>query len=95
MLKQKRQGPLGHNSKTLGELLQGFWGFWGRQLTEWVHSSSGGRNGSSRSSSSSSVRASSWWGRWVQVPWPPGKPYIFGIEDPFDAGRVEEQSFVV
>eukprot|EP00878_Enallax_costatus_P025095 GHUV01026816.1.p1 GENE.GHUV01026816.1~~GHUV01026816.1.p1 ORF type:complete len:406 (+),score=60.76 GHUV01026816.1:287-1504(+) len=65
------------NPKTLGELLLGFFEFFGRQMAKWIE---GGK--------AKGCRASCWWGRWVEAPWPPGKPYIFSVEDPFKAGNV-------
>jgi hypothetical protein len=71
--RRNRAGPGTLNTQSVAELLAGFFEFYTPVLTDW----SLARN--------SSWRASTWWGDWKQAAWG-GKTYIFGLEDPFNAG---------
>jgi hypothetical protein len=71
--RRNRAGPESFNTQCTAELLAGFFEFYAPVLTDW----SLGCN--------SNWRASTWWGDWKQASWG-GKTYIFGLEDPFNAG---------
>ncbi|WIA16898.1 hypothetical protein OEZ85_013825 [Tetradesmus obliquus] len=73
--KRSREGSAAQNPKGLAELLAGFFEVFGQQMTRW-----------SEARGSSGTRCSTWWGSWVDAVWPGNKPYIFSIEDPFNAG---------
>ncbi|WIA37124.1 hypothetical protein OEZ86_014087 [Tetradesmus obliquus] len=73
--KRSREGSGVQKPKGLAELLAGFFEVFGQQMTRW-----------SEARASSGTRCSTWWGGWVEAVWPGNKPYIFSIEDPFNAG---------